>query len=227
MAALPHGAAPAAPAAAPPGLPACPRHCGRRRPLGTCAAAALALALTAGACGQAPAPVATPPEPVADAALSLSDADRRFAIEAAGFARYQVEAARLAERRASQPMVKAFAALLQQQHGAALAELETLLLTRSVPWTGGIPAERRSVLDALESLAAVVFDRRFVEQVGIADHQTAVRLFESAVRQLQDPALRDWTERTLPVLQNHLASAHQIPIRLQARLPRPSAPPPA
>jgi putative membrane protein len=175
------------------------------------------LALLVGACGQTPAPAAPRPEVVADAAPVLSEADRRFAIDAAGFARYQVEAARLAEQRASGPMVKAFAALLEQQHGAALAELETLLRSRSTPWVGGIPAERRSVLDALGSLAAVVFDRRFVDQVGIADHQAAILLFESATRNLQDAALRNWAERTLPLLQNHLASAQQIPIRMQAQ----------
>lgn len=177
------------------------------------------LCLLLAGCSQAPAPVPVAREAVADVAPVLGDADRRFAIEAAAFSRYQIEAARVAEQRATSPMVKAFAALLVQQHGAALADLELLLRQRATPWVGGVPAERRSVIQALEALAPEVFDRRFVEQVGVADHQAAVLLFENASRTVQDPLLRSWTERTLPVLQNHLASARQLPLRIQTRLP--------
>ena len=177
------------------------------------------LCLPLAGCSHAPPPVPAQREVVADAAPVLGDADRRFAIEAAAFSRYQIEAARVAEQRATAPLVRSFAALLVQQHGAALAELELLLRQRATPWVGGVPAERRSVIQALEALAPEVFDRRFVEQVGVADHQAAVRLFEVASRTVQDPLLRSWTERTLPVLQNHLASAHQLPLRMQTRLP--------
>lgn len=180
---------------------------------------AACLCLQLAGCSHAPPPPAVAPQAVADAAPVLSDADRRFAIEAAAFGRYQIEAARVAGQRATAPMVKAFAALLQQQHGAALAELEALLRQRTTPWVGGVPAERRSVIQALEALAPEVFDRRFVEQVGVADHEAAVMLFEAASRTVQDPLLRAWTERTLPVLQNHLASARQLPLRMQTRLP--------
>jgi len=201
-----------------------PRH---QRPAALVTVVAAALGLLVGACAQAP---PTPPAPttrpvvVADVAPVLGDADRRFAIDAAAFSRYQVEAARLAEQRATAPMVKGYAALLLQQHGAALAELEALLRQRGTPWLGGVPAERRSVIEALQALAPEVFDRRFVEQVGVADHQAAVLLFEAAARTLQDAALRGWAERTLPLLHNHLATARQMPLRMRASLPFGGAP---
>jgi putative membrane protein len=197
----------------------------RQRAPVTVAGAALVLLLVS--CAHAPStPPARPTRPVvvADAALVLGDADRRFAIDAAAFSLYQVDAARLAEQRATAPMVKGYAALLAQQHGAALAELDVLLRQRGAPWVGGLPAERRSVIDALQALAPEVFDRRFVEQIGVADHQAAVLLFEPAVRTLQDAALRGWAERMLPWLHNHLAMARQMPPRMQASLPFGGAP---
>jgi putative membrane protein len=80
-----------------------------------------------------------------------------------------------------------------------------------------VPAERRAVLDAMATLTVELFDRRFIDQIGIADHTADLALFETAARQASDPALRIWADRMVPVLRNHLDAAHQLPMRQLAR----------
>lgn len=146
----------------------------------------------------------------------LSDNDRRFLVEAAGAANYRLEAARLAAQRARDPMLRAYVALLAQQVRARSDELAALMRSRGLPWLDGVPADRRATLDALAALADEVFDRRFIDKVGIADHQSDLPLFEAASAALDDPALRAWAADMVLVLRQSLASALQLPVRLQA-----------
>jgi putative membrane protein len=180
-------------------------------------ALAVALAVVAlEACAQAPAPAA-PPAPPPDAAppRALSEADRRVVIEAAASGLYRLEAARMAELRATDPMLKAYASMLVLQNSVAHEELRALATGRGVAWMGGPPANRRGALQVLAGLSGEAFDRRFVEQVGVSDHQADLVVLEAAVRSVEDAALRAWLERMVATLQNHLATAQQLPLRTQ------------
>ncbi len=189
----------------------------RRTPGGAAAArvAGLTVGLAALLAGCRLQPVATPQPSVsvADAPRALNEAERRFLLEAAGSGLYQVEAARLAEVRARDPAVKAYASMLAQQHSLANEELRRLAQARAVTWPGGPPAARQAVLQSLGALAAEAFDARFIQKVGIEDHQADLMLHEAASRNLEDRTLRAHAERMLPMLQNHLAAARQLPGR--------------
>lgn len=143
---------------------------------------------------------------------ALSESDRRFVLEAAASGLVRIEAARLAEQRATDPMLKAYAAMLVQQTGAANDELRALVQSRGIVWLGAAPAARRGVLQDLTGLAGDAFDRRFAEQVGVADHQADLLLFEAAGRSIEDPSLRAWVARMVPLLQQQLATAQQLPL---------------
>jgi putative membrane protein len=161
------------------------------------------------ACAQ-PSPALPPAEKTPPA---LSESDRQFVLEAAGAGLYRLEAARLAELRATDPMLKAYAAMLVQQNSAANDQLRAMAQSRGVVWLGAPPAVRRELLQkALSGLSGEAFDRRFAEQVGIADHEADLLLFEAAGRSVEDPTLRAWAERMITALHHHLASARQLPL---------------
>lgn len=178
----------------------------------TAGAAALAATLTAAGCGWL-----WPGQTKADTPPPLSDSDRHFALQAAAAVQYQVEAAKLAEQRALDPQVRAYAALLMQENGRAIDEMKALVAPTDLTWIGDMPAERRAVLVAIASLPATIFDRRFIEQVGITDHEVDLALFEGASHSVSDQALRAWTEHMVPLLQQHLSVAQQLQVRLLVR----------
>lgn len=172
-----------------------------------------ALALGLAGCIAAP---TSPPPPAAAAPAPLTEAERRFVLDAAAAAHYQVEAARLAELRAASPPVKAHATVVGQQHAVAVEELRLLMRGRDLAWVGGVAPDRRGVLDALAALSGTAFDRRYVEQVGVADLQRDLALVEAAARGLIDAHLRGYAERLMPMLQNHLATARALPLAADA-----------
>ena len=184
-------------------------------------AAAVALVTLLAACAAPAPPGAAPPRvaaPAAEAAREFSEADRRFALEAAGAGLYQLEGARLAEQRAQNPLVRSYASLLAAQYAVANEELRVLTRSRNLPWPGGTPATRQALLGQLAAQSPEFFDRRYIEQLGVADHQADLVLFEAASRGADDAALRAWAARRVPALHNHLAAAQQIPLRVQAGL---------
>jgi len=178
--------------------------------------AGLLCALQACSTGSANVAVRGVPVTVADTPRPLSDNDRRFLVEASGSGLYQVEAARLAQQRTADPTLKAYAAMVIRQQGTANEELRALAQLHGFIWPGGPPATRQAELATLRSLSGDAFDQRFIQQVGIADRQADVLLFEAANRSLDDRALRAWSERMVPMLQNHLAMALQLPVRAKA-----------
>lgn len=170
---------------------------------------ALQLCLLLGACAVLPGGAEPPAEKTPRA---LSESDRVFVLEVAGAGLYRLEAARIAEQRATDPMLKAYASMLVVHTSAANEELRALAQLRGVVWLGAPPAGRRSVLQALAGLAGEAFDRRFVEQVGVADHQADLLLFEAAGRSIEDPSLRAWAERMVSAMRKNLATAQQMPL---------------
>lgn len=181
---------------------------------------ALAIVLVAllglGGCTPPRAPPAEASLPRTDAPRPLSDADRAFVLDAAGAGLYQLEAARLAERHTRDPRVRSYAAMLQQQYSLANDELRALARGWGVAWPATLPPARQALLTALAALVPEFFDRRYVEQTGVADHQADLQLFEAAGRALEDAALRQWALRRVPVLQHHLAEAQKLPLTVQA-----------
>jgi predicted outer membrane protein len=59
------------------------------------------------------------------------------------------------------------------------------------------------------ALSGAQFDRAFVSHM-ITGHQQAIRKFEMASENLQDPALKKYAEKTLPVLREHLRMAQEL-----------------
>ena len=169
-----------------------------------------------GGCTPPRAPPAEASPTRTDAPRLLSDADRVFVLAAAGAGLYQLEAARLAEQHTRDPRVRNYAAMMQQQYSLANDELRALARSRGVVWPATLPPARQAVLTALAALVPEFFDRRYVEQTGVADHQADLQLFEAAGRALEDAALRQWALRRVPVLQHHLAEAQKLPLTVQA-----------
>lgn len=146
-----------------------------------------------------------------------TDAEHLFVVAAAGACQFHQEAARLAKQRGKDPMVLALAAMLGQQHAQAAEDLRLLLTRLGQPWPDGVPAERRSVLDALAALPAEAFDARFVAQVGVAGHEADLALYRTAADTLADPGLRDWAAQMVAAEQQHLTSARALPVRSVAQ----------
>ena len=148
----------------------------------------------------------------ASPASPLSAAERSFINEAAGVGLYEVEGGQMAAAKGMQPAVRAFGTMLVAQHRAAHGELQAVARANGITLPINVEADKRSKLDRLAQLTGTAFDREFVRVVGIADHEAAVARFTAAGRDVRDPSLKAWIDKTLPALQAHLQEARQLPM---------------
>lgn len=141
----------------------------------------------------------------------LARGDRKFMQEAAESGMYEVEAAKIAASKATDPAVKSYASMLVDQHSAANNELVQLANARKVELPAAPPRGKRGDVEKLGKLSGQELDQRFVREVGIKAHQQDIKKFEKASKDVKDPELKAWVDKTLPHLREHLAAAQKLP----------------
>ncbi|QJW83900.1 DUF4142 domain-containing protein [Ramlibacter terrae] len=148
--------------------------------------------------------------PSSAAEVRLPAADVTFATTAAGNGMYEVEVSRMAAGKATNPRVKDFANMLVQHHTMANNELLGIMRGKGITPPASLPPDKQAKIAQLSRLSGAEFDREYMRITGVQDHQTDITLFDSASRTLQDPALKGFAAKTLPVLRQHLQSAQGI-----------------
>jgi putative membrane protein len=140
---------------------------------------------------------------------SLSEQDRGFIRDAAKANQDEIDLGKLAQQKSSNAQVKSYGQTLVNDHSKNLKELENLAAKNGVsvqPFQG---ATARAEYQRLEGLSGAMFDRSFASQM-IQDHEKAISMFEQALKDTQDPAMRTYINSTLPVLRKHLNEARNI-----------------
>jgi putative membrane protein len=171
----------------------------------------------AGASGQAPPPTGT--DASSTAALGgnvspLSDEDKEFLISAAYAQRSEIDLAALAQAKAADPDVKAFAARMATDHGQANQTLDQLAGAKGLSMPTELPSDMKKNNEHLNSLDGAAFDRAYMDHM-LADHQKAVADFERYATAVKDPDLDVWIDKTLPTLKEHLRMAQGTHTKVQ------------
>jgi putative membrane protein len=152
----------------------------------------------------------TGPEARKTAPARLSKADQEFMTKAAASGLYEVEASRLAASRASDARVKAFANALISDHAQALESLKQVALNHNYPLPDQLAEDKRAVVSRLAALSGNEFDRAFLQQAGVADHESDIKMLERARRSTRAPDIKEWIDKTLPRLREHLRQALEL-----------------
>lgn len=140
----------------------------------------------------------------------LSKKDSKFIEKAAAGGMFEVEAARLAAEKASDPQVKSFAAKLMEHHQQANAELKQIAEAHGVTLPTKLPSKEQAMIDKLAKAEGDKFDKEFLKTVGLRDHKEDIRQFENAQKETTDSKLKAWIATTLPTLRTHLAEAQSM-----------------
>jgi putative membrane protein len=140
----------------------------------------------------------------------LSRGDRKFIQEAAGDGMFEVQVSQLASSKASSPDVKSFAGKLVDDHQKANDELVQLANAKKVELPAAPPRGKRHEIEKLGKMSPKDLDKHYIEQVGIKDHKSDIKKFEKASKDVKDPQLKAWIDKTLPHLREHLAMAQKI-----------------
>lgn len=134
--------------------------------------------------------------------IAVDSDDSKFAVDAANGGMAEVELAKLAETKATNPKVKEFAAMMIKDHTKANTELMDLAKTKNITLPATVGADEQKVMDDLSKKSGAEFDKAYVDEM-VSDHDKDVKLFEKASTDAKDAELKSFAVKTLPVLKMH------------------------
>ena len=141
---------------------------------------------------------------------SLSQEDERFMENAIQGSHAEILGSQLALEKTEDPDVRAFAQAMIDDHGAMLKEAETLARDKGMTPPTGPSIMQSTEVTALKALSGGAFDAMYVNRIGVASHESTVKMFEEASREAQDPDVKALAEKTLPKLREHLEMARTL-----------------
>ena len=119
-----------------------------------------------------------------------------------------------AAQKATNPDVKNFGNRMVNDHGKAGDELKQLATNKGLALPTDLNAEDKKIADELSSRSGKDFEKAYIKDM-VEDHEKDVKEFEKASKEAQDPDLKSWASKTLPVIQDHLKMAKQIAAKLK------------
>lgn len=136
--------------------------------------------------------------------------DATFVKKAAVSGMYEVQAAQLAQTKATSADVKSFASRMITDHTKANDQLKTIVASKSgLKIPTALDAAHRALMAKLKAASGAAFDKTYVQQQ-VDAHQKAVMLFTAESNNGKDTDLKQFATQTLPTLQQHLTMAQNL-----------------
>ncbi len=143
-------------------------------------------------------------------AANLNSMDRKFMMTAAAGGMAEVEMARMALDRAASDGVKQFAQHMIDDHTKANQELMQVAATKGVTLPAGPDAKHQALMAKMMKLSGAAFDREYIKNAGVKDHQEMEKLFMDEGRKGADADTKAFAAKTLPAVQEHLRMAREM-----------------
>jgi putative membrane protein len=144
---------------------------------------------------------------VAGSALAtVSATDRTFAQKAAAGGLAEVSLGQLAQSNASSQQVKDFGHQMVTDHSQANQELQQIAQTENLTLPTTPDSKDQALQKRLSGLNGAAFDAAYTQDM-VRDHQQDIAEFKREAQSGQDPALKAFAQKTLPILQQHLQMA--------------------
>jgi putative membrane protein len=150
-------------------------------------------------------PAATVPTPADETKADV------FAAKAADSDMFEIEAAKLAAKRSTNPEVKKFAAMMEKAHTATSAELKTAIAASGVAITlpTALSESAQGKLDDLTKADAKDFDKKYADSQ-VDAHQAALNLLQRYAQDGDTGAIKAFAAATAPKVQEHLNMAEGL-----------------
>ena len=139
----------------------------------------------------------------------LDRTDENFLKKAAEGGLAEVELGNLAVEKATSNDVKQFAQKMVDDHTKANQQLQQLAASKGVTLPDKPSMSQRAEKLRLEKTSAPKFDRAYMDYM-VKDHTNDVNEFRDEVQSAKDSSVRDFANKTLPTLENHLRKAESV-----------------
>lgn len=145
---------------------------------------------------------------------NMTDDDKIFVSKAGMGGLFEVQAGNLALQKATSPDVKSFAQRMVTDHGKANAQLAQLATTKGLALPTELEGPHEAAYKHLEGLSGAEFDKAYMHHM-VDDHDKDVAEFRKAATTAMDGDVKTFAGATLPVLEQHQASAKEVSSKLR------------
>ncbi len=138
----------------------------------------------------------------AGAVMKVDKDDSDFAVEAGNGGMAEVAMAQLAQQKATNPDVKAFAAKMITDHTKANDKLMALAKQKDITLPAAVSNDEQKKMDDMSKKSGKDFDKAYVNEM-VDDHNKDVKEFTDASKNVKDADLKSFATTTLPTLKMH------------------------
>jgi len=135
--------------------------------------------------------------------------DKDFLIKTASCEHAAIEFAKMAEKKATSPKVKDFAARLAKDHQKCYDKLSEVSKNQKVAIVAGLEKDTKAEMERLDKLSGAEFDREFISGA-IKGHKEFIARFEAQALNGKEEELRNFAKGTLPGLRAYLKEAEDL-----------------
>jgi len=152
--------------------------------------------------------------------VTIPEADRTFAINAADGGMFEVRAGEMAVAKGDSSAtgmvmggdsmsIKSFGQMMITDHTKANDELKGIANPKGIDLPTTLSNAKQLKLDSLNAASGAAFSTMYAKMM-VASHQETVALFEKQSSGGQDAELKTWATQKLPTLEHHLEMAEMI-----------------
>lgn len=122
----------------------------------------------------------------------------------------EIETGKLALEKSQNTHIRAFAQKMIDDHTSAMQALQALARTKGIDLPKETDLQHKAMATGLSALSGDTFDRRYLQHIGVADHQRTLDLLKQTIQSTNDRDLRAHATQMLPVVEQHLALAERM-----------------
>ena len=146
----------------------------------------------------------------ASGTTKLTAADRKAIMDMAMSNMAEVEMGKMAQTKSQNADVKAFGQKMVDDHGKALAEVQTLAQSKGVTLPTELDAKHKALAAKLNKANGTAFDKAYTKQGGVAAHKETLAKLQKASKAAKDADVKGQVDKTIPVVQEHLKHSEQV-----------------
>jgi putative membrane protein len=141
--------------------------------------------------------------PRANAATTVSTADKNFIHAAAQGGMTEVKLGELAAQKAMRDDVKAFGKRMVKDHSVINNDLKALAAQKGVTLPDSLDAKHQAMVDKMAALKGSEFDDAYIAGM-IKAHKADAKAFKVESAATQDADIKSFLDKSIPVVDGHL-----------------------
>ena len=121
----------------------------------------------------------------------------------------EVALGKIAQEKAVSSRVKAFGAMMVEDHSEANSHLKSIASELNIALPDSVSDDARKEMDKLSMKKGKDFDKAYVDMM-VDDHKKDIAEFRKCADKCSDSTIKNFAYVTLPVLEKHLDSIQAI-----------------